>query len=298
MFRSVRLLVLLNVAAFFAIAALGGLGGLFAAANKKPRSALPSAATTRRRASAPATSSSAAASSVRHPRAAPLTALHVSVENKGQVLCDSALGRHIERYASDARYTRYLEVGTFDGQGSTCCFYGGFLQRADVREGAGVGPELDSLEVYGPRAAEAALRWDEARPLVNVHHARVLNDSALPTFEDVVRVHGHNLDGSAHNEDTANALLAPAFVLRDPQVLLLDGGEYVRVLERAAPVRMRVCGRLLPSVALCLVRRRRLSARSSRHSAHSFGRAAKSTVLTTRLSPLALIPFCCTHIRR
>ena len=56
----------------------------------------------------------------------------MNVLNTGQVQVKSPFGRWIAKYAADPKFSRYLEIGTWNGQGSTCCFYEGFKNRKDT----------------------------------------------------------------------------------------------------------------------------------------------------------------------
>ena len=47
----------------------------------------------------------------------------------GQLNMNTELGKLISRYASDNTYKTYLELGTWNGYGSTKCFADGFSKR-------------------------------------------------------------------------------------------------------------------------------------------------------------------------
>jgi len=49
----------------------------------------------------------------------------------GQINRESALGDIIHGLSMDSRYSSYLEIGTWNGEGSTKCFIDGLLQRED-----------------------------------------------------------------------------------------------------------------------------------------------------------------------
>lgn len=48
---------------------------------------------------------------------------------KGQINSDSSLGEIIENFASNESYNSFLEIGTWNGLGSTRCFWRGFQKR-------------------------------------------------------------------------------------------------------------------------------------------------------------------------
>lgn len=49
----------------------------------------------------------------------------------GQINLDQEVGKWIRRYAEDIEYNTYLEIGTWNGYGSTKCFADGFTKRKD-----------------------------------------------------------------------------------------------------------------------------------------------------------------------
>ena len=51
------------------------------------------------------------------------------LNNSGQIKAGSRMGILISEYASNSKYKRYLEIGTWNGRGSTFCFYNGFCTK-------------------------------------------------------------------------------------------------------------------------------------------------------------------------
>jgi len=49
----------------------------------------------------------------------------------GQITLDSIIGKHLYHYAKSTKYNSYLEIGTWNGLGSTKCFVEGFNNRQD-----------------------------------------------------------------------------------------------------------------------------------------------------------------------
>jgi hypothetical protein len=151
-------------------------------------------------------------------RLLPPTACRVA--NTGQIQLSQEMGQWISKYASDRRFTRYLEIGTWNGRGSTCCFYDGFSRRTDT-------PLLQSYEVHPERVAEASRCWMDV-PSIRVIHGRVLQDEPTPEevdalFPDRVR--------TWHAEDLLNCKTCPYVAPEDPEVVLLDGAEYLTQFE-------------------------------------------------------------------
>ena len=140
----------------------------------------------------------------------------------GQIRPSTPFGRCLQTVAKDMRYTRYLEVGTWNGRGSTACFYEGFRVRRDQ-------PLLQSYEINRPRVAEAAAHW-AAVPQLQILYGRVLTNEQCPTYEEVSARFPQARD-AWHAEDIQNFWAAPYIAPRDPEVVLLDGAEYLTWFE-------------------------------------------------------------------
>lgn len=146
----------------------------------------------------------------------------VCIENTGQIQLSQPFGQWIAKYAADPRFTRYLEIGTWNGRGSTCCLYDGFIKRSDS-------PSLQSYEIHGVRAAEARALWTNAES-IQVIHGRVLPDSQCPTYREV-KTRFPALTEDWHSEDIRNFWSCPYVAPNDPEVVLLDGAEYLTQFE-------------------------------------------------------------------
>ena len=146
----------------------------------------------------------------------------VYVENTGEIQLSQPFGQWISRYGEDGRFQRYMEVGTSRGAGSTCCFYDGFVKRADT-------PVLQSYETIAERAAEAARHWSgESR--VRIQHARLLQDWECPSWDAVKAVFA-NPTIPWHVEDIKRFWTCKYIEPADPQVVLLDGAECLTWFE-------------------------------------------------------------------
>jgi len=145
------------------------------------------------------------------------------IENTGQVKADSPFGYQIARYAADPRFTRYLEIGTWNGKGSTFCFYQGFLKRTAPFH-------LQSYEIVASRVEEAKDTW-RVCPNIEVIHGRMLENHECPTIDQVNRIHSNQINPVWHAEDMDNFWRCPYVPMNDPQVILLDGAEYLTWFE-------------------------------------------------------------------
>lgn len=144
------------------------------------------------------------------------------VENTGQIQLTQSFGQWISKYASDTRFSRYLEIGTWNGRGSTCCFYDGFSKRSDT-------PILQSYEIFEQRANEAKSIWRNV-PSIHILHGRMLENHECPVYEVVKSIHP-NINVDWHTEDVRNFWSCSYVPPNEPEVVLLDGAEYLTYFE-------------------------------------------------------------------
>lgn len=144
------------------------------------------------------------------------------IENTGQIQLVQPFGRWIAEYAADTRFQRYLEIGTWNGRGSTCCFYDGFTKRSD-------NPSLESYEINESRFKEASILWKDI-PQIKLRHGRILQDQQCPVFYEVRKIFP-TLAESWHSEDVKNFWSCPYIPIQNPEVVLLDGAEYLTYFE-------------------------------------------------------------------
>ena len=143
-------------------------------------------------------------------------------ENTGQVKLYQGLGRWVKQYASDKRFKRYVEIGTWNGRGSTICVAAGFESRTDS-------PVLLSLETNYDRYSEAKHFWKDYKS-IQVEHCRILSDENLPTFEVIQTVHT-NIVNEWHYDDIVSFKSASYINTDSYEVAILDGGEYMTYFE-------------------------------------------------------------------
>jgi hypothetical protein len=139
-------------------------------------------------------------------------------ENTGQIKLQQRLGYWIQRYAKDETFHKYLEIGSWNGRGSTICFAAGLHDR--------IGVTFYSLEINTSRVAESRQFWTPF-PVVNIRHGRILSE--LP---DIHSVHSDIVE-NWHSDDEFHFRSAPFIDVTDykPEVVLLDGGEYLTYFE-------------------------------------------------------------------
>jgi hypothetical protein len=144
------------------------------------------------------------------------------MENTGQIKLAQPFGQWISKIAADIRFQRYLEIGTWNGRGSTYCLYDGFVRRFDT-------PTLQSYEIHPERVVDARGVWKDI-PSVRVIHGRVLQDHQCPIYREVLKTFPEVVE-SWHTEDIRNFFNCPYVAPNDPEVVLLDGAEYITQFE-------------------------------------------------------------------
>lgn len=145
-----------------------------------------------------------------------------SIENTGQIQLVQPFGQWISKYAEDTRFQKYLEIGTWNGRGSTCCFYNGFSKRVDT-------PTLQSYEIHESRFKEAQNLWEQY-PQIHILHGRILENHDCPVFYEVKKIFP-KINETWHTEDIQNFWNCSYIPIDNPEVVLLDGAEYLTYFE-------------------------------------------------------------------
>ena len=107
------------------------------------------------------------------------------MNEKGQILESAPMGAFLRSLADNRKFKKYVEIGTWKGQGSTKCIAEGLLRRDDDSC-------LYTVEVELPFYKEARHYWD---PILAVHHRKkiiflsgsVVNPSSygIPSWKEV-----------------------------------------------------------------------------------------------------------------
>jgi hypothetical protein len=146
----------------------------------------------------------------------------IHIENTGQVKLEQDFGQWISKYAADERFSKYVEIGTWNGRGSTCCFYDGFVKRTQPYS-------LQSYEISDVRVKEAKEVWKHV-PDIDIIHGRMLQNHECPVYERVKELFP-NVKLSWHEEDIRNFWSCSYVPMVNPEVVLLDGAEYLTQFE-------------------------------------------------------------------
>jgi len=146
--------------------------------------------------------------------------------NDGQIKYNDSMGQVIAEYAKDTRFKNYLEIGTWNGGGSTYCFAKGFEHRDPSSF------YFVSLEINKELYAIAKEKYK------NVKYIYIENASILK-WEDVSKDINNllelfeNINNEWLKDDISSLSKAKYmdFVECKPEVVLLDGSEYLTYYE-------------------------------------------------------------------
>ena len=140
----------------------------------------------------------------------------------GQITLDTEFGRKLKELAEDPKYQVFVEVGAWNGQGSTLCLAEGLRGRKD-------GAQLISFEANKNwwRVAAAFWKGQEGAPvrvLWGRLAERMMTESEIVenALYDTIKDH-FNLHFKQDVEDFASA---PLVHMRRCDVAILDGGEF------------------------------------------------------------------------
>lgn len=140
----------------------------------------------------------------------------------GQINLDSEFGKIIYEYACSKEYKSYMEIGTWNGQGSTRCFIDGLLTRDDDYS-------FISLEACPDFYSEAtSFNRDVLSDKIQILHGRIVDDDDL-TMRDLTPVEETWLAGDRNNYRTCRNIWDS--IPHNHDVVLLDGGEFSTLAE-------------------------------------------------------------------
>lgn len=139
--------------------------------------------------------------------------------NVGQINMNTKFGYLIYNIAKNKNFKTYLEVGTWNGLGSTKCFIEGFKERNDDFK-------FYSLECNSDKSKFAA---DLYKDVPNVY---ILNQTLLTEddYKDAEKVFP-NMAKNWYKNDMDNIKTCNNFDIKNVDVVLLDGGEYTTYFE-------------------------------------------------------------------
>jgi len=148
----------------------------------------------------------------------------------GQINMQSDFGKEIYKLACNTNFKQFLEIGTWNGEGSTVCLMNGLTSRNDDSQ-------LYSIELMPDMFAKACLFWSWLKRSKYAHQLTLLNGKIIdqgmmsreqieahPAFEKIKKhyqlYYQSDISTFENAENIANQL--PANI----DVVLLDGGEF------------------------------------------------------------------------
>lgn len=142
----------------------------------------------------------------------------------GQINPDCDMGQFLIDISKDVRYKKYLEIGTWNGLGSTRCFVEGFRQREKKDF------EFYSVECNYDKCIQAQQFYKDMK---NVHilHAKVVKEIPDPS---VLMTFFKDYNSSWHEVDLKNLENCPYLFdncSKEFDVILFDGGEFTTYFE-------------------------------------------------------------------
>ena len=147
-----------------------------------------------------------------------------SIDNTGQIKYTSPMGQVIDAYAQDTRFKNYLEIGTWNGGGSTYCFAKGFETR--------VTPFFFiTLEIDEAKYNEANEKYKDV-PYIQIEHGSIITEEMISNLDSLLEpfesVNMEWLKRDIHNVLASKYVDLNGFI---PEVVLLDGSEYLTYFE-------------------------------------------------------------------
>ena len=149
-----------------------------------------------------------------------------NVQNDGQIKYNDTMGQIIASYARDIRFKSYLEIGTWNGGGSTYCFAKGFENRKEPFY-------FLTLEINKEKFEEAKEKYKNIS-YVHLLHGSIISISdvsnikkqtLLELFSDI------NIGWFREDLDNLKNVSHVKFDNSSPEVVLLDGSEYLTYFE-------------------------------------------------------------------
>lgn len=146
------------------------------------------------------------------------------LDNDGQIKYDGDMGKIIAQYSQDTRFSKYLEIGTWNGGGSTYCFAKGFESRTQPFKFA-------SLEINEQMYTEAKSKYLNL-PYIDLFKARIIKDEEFPPINELLEMF-ESVNTEWLRDDMNNFFKTSYFDVESykPEVVLLDGSEYLTYFE-------------------------------------------------------------------
>ena len=147
--------------------------------------------------------------------------------NIGQI-CNDEFSLDIIKYASNPKYNTFLEIGTWNGHGSTRAFANGFTKRSDDYI-------FYSLECNEEKCAYAAQLYKN-NPKINILNEVIWNEEPNDFYDIFPQCKTNEMYKHWNDVDIINMKKCKIFLNRPNlppifDILLLDGGEFTTYHE-------------------------------------------------------------------
>jgi hypothetical protein len=147
----------------------------------------------------------------------------------GQITLETAFGQELRALGANPKYRVFVEIGSWDGQGSTKCLWDGMSTRSD-------GPRLVSLEANKNWWRVAANAWKDVSGGPTILWGRLaermMTDKEVlehPLYEEIRDHYALH-----YTQDERDFATAPLVRMRRCDVAVLDGGEFCGMADWAA----------------------------------------------------------------
>lgn len=153
--------------------------------------------------------------------------LHLKNNSLGQI-CNDSFSKLISSYASNVSYKTFLEIGTWNGLGSTTAFANGFKNRSDDYI-------LYSLECNKDKCVDA-VNLHKSNPNIHILNEVIWNEEPEDFYEIFPQCKTDKLYKKWNDIDIINMKQCNIFLTRKDipemfDVILLDGGEFTTYYE-------------------------------------------------------------------
>ncbi len=154
------------------------------------------------------------------------------MEENGQIHLNTKFGYMLYTLANDSKYTRYLEVGTWKGNGSTKCVMEGLIERYEANPQDPI--IFHSFETNPTFFKEATDLWaPKGYPFLKIYNAKIHENSMMtreeiegsPMFEDICCHYDLWYEQDVKDYDEA-PYINPSTLEEKIDIVILDGGEF------------------------------------------------------------------------
>jgi predicted O-methyltransferase YrrM len=153
--------------------------------------------------------------------------INSSIQNIGQINLTNEFGKKLSHIAKNTDYNTFLEIGTWNGLGSTVCIYEGLKNRSDNWTFFSLETNIDKLSF--------AKNFHKNNKIIFSNNTIL---SKIPSYDEIISILDKNIVKEWYDNDYHNIKNAEYFFnnynVDQFDVVLLDGGEYYTYFEYLA----------------------------------------------------------------